>query len=298
MARSGRWVFGLGLVLAACGGGSSPPAGTGTTVTTGPSVSSSSEATVTDTPQTLPGGNDGTPGGPPAGGGDNGGGTIASSGASTALDPHGPVGSFAPVFLAPARSSSITVEVRTQSGVGPAQASLDHLTSVLGSVSAKPVSVTNGAGIDGGAQAWSPDAIRAAADAGVPQGKGGAAVLRLLFVHGTFQNDNSVLGVAVDGDTAAIFSDQIAAASSPLVGSGGIEAAVVTHESGHLLGLVDLYLHTGRQDPDHPGHSTNPRSVMYWAVESNLVADVLQGGPPKDFDDADRADLATIAAGG
>jgi hypothetical protein len=298
MARPGRLVFALVVLLAACGGGSPPPAGTGSTVTTGPSVSSSSEATVTDTPQTLPGGNDGAPGGPPAGGDANGG-TIASSGATAALDPHGPVGSFAPAFLAPARSSSITVEVRTQSGVGPAQASLDHLTSVLRAVSAKPVSVTTGAGIDGGAQAWSPDAIRSAADAaGVPQGKGGAAVLRLLFVHGTFQSDSSVLGVAVDGDTAAIFSDQIAAASSPLVGSGGIEAAVVTHESGHLLGLVDLFLHTGREDPDHPGHSTNPQSVMYWAVESNLVADVLQGGPPKDFDDADRADLATIAAGG
>jgi hypothetical protein len=37
---------------------------------------------------------------------------------------------------------------------------------------------------------------------------------------------------------------------------------------------------------------------MYWAVESSLVTDVLQGGPPKDFDDADRADLATIAASG
>jgi hypothetical protein len=102
----------------------------------------------------------------------------------------------------------------------------------------------------------------------------------------------------VRGDTAAVFVDQVNGASTPLVGSGGIESAVVTHEVGHLMGLVDLFLHTGRQDPDHPGHSTNPGSVMYWAVESNLVADLLQGGPPKDFDSADLADLQTIRSSG
>ncbi|MEY2446638.1 MAG: hypothetical protein QOH79_114, partial [Acidimicrobiaceae bacterium] len=122
----------------------------------------------------------------------------------------------------------------------------------------------------------------------------GRAVIHLLFVHGSFGGDDSVLGVAVRGDTAAVFVDEVSAASTPLVGSAGIETAVVTHEVGHLMGLVDLLLHTGRQDPDHPGHSTNSKSVMYWAVESNLVADLLQGGPPKDFDSADLADLQTI----
>jgi hypothetical protein len=123
-------------------------------------------------------------------------------------------------------------------------------------------------------------------------------VIHLLFVHGSLGGDDSVLGVAVRGDTAAIFVDQVRASATPLVGSAGIEAAVVTHEAGHILGLVDLYLHTGRQDPDHPGHSTDKNSVMYWAVESDVVADLLQGGPPRDFDSADLADLATIRSSG
>ena len=77
-----------------------------------------------------------------------------------------------------------------------------------------------------------------------------------------------------------------------------IEDAVTMHEVGHLLGLVDLYLETGRADPEHPGHSRNTRSVMYWAVESNLVADLLTGGPPKDFDNDDLADLQSIRNSG
>jgi hypothetical protein len=73
-----------------------------------------------------------------------------------------------------------------------------------------------------------------------------------------------------------------------------VELAVATHELGHLLGLVDLVLHTGREDPEHPGHSPDRESVMIWAVETDLVTTLLGGGPPTDFDAADRADLSAI----
>jgi len=218
-------------------------------------------------------------------------------GAPATIDGNGPVGSFAPAILQPGLSSEVVVEVRSQSGAAPQQASIDHLTSVLQSVTGKTVTVAGGSGIGGGAQDWSADALRATGDGGAAQGNG-RAVLHLLFVHGSFGGDTSVLGVSVRGDVAAVFVDQVNASSTPLIGSSGIETAVVTHEVGHLMGLVDLYLHTGRQDPDHPGHSTDTKSVMYWAVESNLVSQLLQGGPPNTFDSADLADLQTIRNGG
>ena len=235
--------------------------------------------------------NDTTPGGgatPPTDGGGS---------APSTIDAGGPPGSFAPVILQGSRSNAVVVEIRTQSSADPQQASIDHLTAVLQSVTGKSVSVVRGAGISGGAKSWSADELRSAGAAGAGQG-GDAAVIHLLFVHGDFGGDSGVLGVSVRGDTAAVFLDQVDASSTPLVGSSGIETAVVTHEVGHLMGLVDLFLHTGRQDPQHPGHSTNTKSVMYWAVESNLVADLLQGGPPKDFDSADLADLQTIRDSG
>jgi hypothetical protein len=235
--------------------------------------------------------NDGGPGESPTSSANNG------APPSSAIDSTGPPGSFAPGILAPSHSSAVVVEVRTQSSADPRQETIDHVVSVLGDASAKPVNVVQGPGVGGGAQRWSADDLRSTADAGAAQGNG-RAVIHLLFVHGSFGGDDSVLGVAVRGDAAAIFTDQIDGASTPLVGAGGIEVAVVTHEVGHLLGLVDLFLHTGRQDPDHPGHSTNSKSVMFWAVESNLVADLLQGGPPKDFDTADLADLETIRSSG
>jgi len=213
------------------------------------------------------------------------------------LDASGAPGSFAPAYLQASKSDEVVVELRAQSGANPQPSSISHLESVLSSVTGKNVSVVQGAGIDGGAKSWSADELRATGSGGAAQG-GGRAVIHLLFVHGSFGGDESVLGIAVRGDTAAVFVDEVQASSTPLVGSSGIESAVVMHEVGHLLGLVDLLLHTGRQDPEHPGHSTNQSSVMYWAVESNLVAQLLGGGPPKDFDNADLGDLQTIRSSG
>ncbi|MEY2404672.1 MAG: hypothetical protein QOD38_2223 [Acidimicrobiaceae bacterium] len=281
----------LSVALLACGGSSKPSQAASTdsagqpvetTIVIGPD-GSSSVVVVPNDPQPAPSANC------PAGAGCAG----AGAGAAPSTDSNGPPGSFAPAILQPAESSEVVVEVRTQSGAAPQQASIDHLSSVLQSVTAKTVTVAQGPGVSGGATSWSADDLRSTADGGAAQGNG-RAVIHLLFVHGSFGGDDSVLGVAVRGDTAAVFVDEVSAASTPLVGSAGIETAVVTHEVGHLMGLVDLLLHTGRQDPDHPGHSTNSKSVMYWAVESNLVADLLQGGPPKDFDSADLADLQTI----
>lgn len=209
----------------------------------------------------------------------------------------GGVGAFAPALLRPDLSERLVVEVHADAQ--PRAATLDHVAGVLGDVSAKPVDVVAAGAPGGGERAWTAAELVAAADAGSTTSQGGGiAVVRLLFVRGTFEGDPGVLGVAVRGDVGAVFLDRVEAAAGVLGGSAGIEAAVTTHEVGHLLGLVDLVLDSGRADPDRPGHSPNPGSVMYWAVESDLVGQVLGADPPRDFDADDRADLARIRAGG
>lgn len=230
------------------------------------------------------------------------GGTGALPGQPGASPPSTPVrrdaggpGSIADVILRPSGAPRLAVQVLTEAGAEPRQATLDRLVAVLREASGKTVSTLGGTVT--GRPTWSAEAVRDAAGpppTGLPAG---TLVLRYLFVHGSSDGGPDVLGTSVAGDVAAVFVDRVAASATGLVGPSTIERAVATHELGHLLGLVDLFRNTGRSDPDHPGHSTDTRSVMYWAVESSLVGDLLSGGPPQDFDDADRADLAAIRRG-
>lgn len=208
-----------------------------------------------------------------------------------------PAGRFAGAVLRPDVSSRVVLEVQVQGGAEPGRASLDHAAGIVGEVAAKPVVVTAGGPVAGGERAWTAADLRAVADAGATtvQGTDGAAVLRLLFVRGTYQGNGGVLGVAVRGDVLAVFVDRVRAAGG--FDPASVERAVLTHEVGHLLGLVDLWLATGRAPGDQPGHSANPASVMHFAVESNLIGSLLGARPPDRFDAADLADLAAIRAG-
>lgn len=220
--------------------------------------------------------------------------TVAPRGGSRPAD-RGP-GSLAGWFLRPAGAQRLVIQVITQDGAEPRQATLDRVTAVLREVSGKEVTTAGGAS-PAPRDVWSGAALRDAADAAAFRVADGTAVIRLLFVHGRSDQGQGVLGIATGGDVAAVFSDRVEDAATGLVSPASIERAIAVHELGHLLGLVDLALSTGREDPEHPGHSTNRRSVMYWAVESSLVGDLLSGGPPQDFDAADRADLAAIRGG-
>jgi hypothetical protein len=253
-----------------------------------------------------PGGDDGGPGDSTVPGGDpattTGGGEPTTAGPGDplqALDATGPVGSFAPDVLRPDRSQRVVLELHAVDGATPSQGVLDHLTTLVGAVTGKAVLVGSAGVPPGEERDWTPGELVDLADGGTVYFQGaGDAVLRLLFVHGTLQGDDSVLGVALRGDVAAIFVDRIESAAGLLGSSDRVARSVITHEIGHLLGLVDLHLATGREDPEHPGHSTNPNSVMYWAVESDLIGQLLGANPPDSFDEADRADLVAIAAGG
>jgi len=122
----------------------------------------------------------------------------------------------------------------------------------------------------------------------------------LLFPKGTY-DDESVLGVAVDASTVAVFKDSIDESVNFLgrPSADEIERAVTVHEVGHLLGLVNLVYQSpiDHEDPDHPGHSSNDDSVMYWAIESSSIGNIFSGSIPDDFDSDDKSDLEGMASG-
>lgn len=293
-----RWLLLLlvvALIAAACSSDGGDVQADGSTTTAASAAGGTPETAPGSSPTTgsSDGGDD--PAAPPSSATD----TTASTAAPTTevaeqpVPAPGAVGAYAPFFLRPAESASIVLEMFAQSGAEPRQGTVDHVRTVLAGVSGKEVTVQGGA-LGGGARTWTSADIRALADANGASQSRQASVLKLYFVLGEFADSDSVLGVAVRSDIAVVFADKVERAAGLVGDPAAIEDAVAMHEMGHLLGLVDLVLATGRQDPEHPGHSPSRDSVMYYAVESDLIGTLLEGGPPRDFDDADLADLAQI----
>jgi hypothetical protein len=194
----------------------------------------------------------------------------------------------------------LVVEIDHQSGAAPTDAAVEHLLRVLRSVVAKPAGVVlaGGGEIPGGARTWTVDDLRGVASQHRSQYSSvDQVVLYLLAVRGAFEDD--AIGVAYRASEFAVFPDQIGDLATLLGGRAVLERAVLVHEAGHLLCLVNLTYTSAldHADPDHPHHSRDPNSVMYYAVETSAVAQVFNGAPPSDFTAADRADLEGLRTG-
>jgi hypothetical protein len=149
---------------------------------------------------------------------------------------------------------------------------------------------------------WSADDVREQGWANKGDDPTNGKTLRWQLIFPAESNDDdSVLGVAVDASTIAIFGDSVdgAAGFFNRPSAEDVENSVIVHEAGHLLGLVNL-VYTSPADhesSDKPGHSNNEDSVMYWAIESVTVANFISGDLPNEFDQDDKDDLAGMAAG-
>lgn len=213
------------------------------------------------------------------------------------------VGSNGPLYLRP-DVPRMVVEVEAVPGREPSASTLNLLVARLHSVVGKPggVTVTPTHTIPAhGDGTWTLDQLRAAENRyRTTHSSASAASMYLMYVDGKPPQEGA-LGVTFSASATAIFVDQIASSATLLVSAASIERATTVHEAGHMLSLVNLGYTSPRhhEDPDHRGHSSDPDSVMYWAVDNVGVATLLGGHttPPTDFDAADRADLAAIQSG-
>lgn len=136
--------------------------------------------------------------------------------------------------------------------------------------------------------------------------KGDAALLHVLYLHG--QSPRGAAGL-VHGNLIVVFPEafrpdfSLPELSSPSTAQK-VEAAILVHELGHVLGLVNggAPMIRPREDPDAPHHSTNSGSVMQAKVETNELylssesrrlelPDVIMT-----FDEDDLADLRALVA--
>lgn len=275
------------LLLAACSISSSPPDSAGTKPAGG--------ATPNATSNPAPGGSKG--GQSPA---QTIGGNVPPP--SSSYPELGAVGAMARTYLQGSPATSIVVEVDWMSGRKPSNTALSHLESILRRELSKPdgVSVQLGAEMNTAETSWTVSKLVAAERAFRAERSGGTRVtMWIAFLGGSLAQQESALGAAFAASAAVVFRDRIGEAATALIQSSEIERAVVTHEVGHLLALVNIGYESRftHEDPAHPNHSNNRDSVMYWAVEDISLRNLLAGGPPDDFDEADRADLAMLRAG-
>jgi hypothetical protein len=193
----------------------------------------------------------------------------------------------------------MVVEVDWVAGRAPSGSALGHLESIMSRELDKPrgILIRQGNEIRSSRSSWSLADLKALErDNRSANSSGSTATLWIAYVGGSFADNAGALGVSYSASSFVIFRDRINEAATALILAVEIERSVLVHEVGHLLSLVEIGYRSrsNRHDPDHPYHSRNRGSVMYWAVEDVSLRNLLVGGPPDDFDSADRGDLAML----
>ncbi len=118
----------------------------------------------------------------------------------------------------------------------------------------------------------------------------------VFVADGNYSTDDNVLGVAYRNTSLALFGQKIHEVS------GGIgqpkrsllEATILNHEFGHILGLVNAGtpMQANHQDVAHGRHCIEETCLMYWSVETgDFVANLLGQTSPPSLDEHCQNDL-------
>jgi hypothetical protein len=212
------------------------------------------------------------------------------------------------------RYPRLVIEVDRGADVTPNAASVERLRARLEALLQKPVAVEYDDDALPSRPEWPfrelVDLADATFDLDVPDD---AIKMHVLYVDGhdaEDQGDLRVLGKAWSHTHLAMFPRSIAdaceGAALPLFRDRvceEAELAILTHEVGHLLGLVDngLPMVADHVDREHDAHDRDEGCVMYWAYEGGAgleaVAEALTGGgEAPSFDQACLDDLDAARA--
>jgi hypothetical protein len=217
--------------------------------------------------------------------------------------------------------TDLVVEIDYAPGHAPSEAATTHLVDTLRNVTGKTSVILDQAQTlnDTPGKPWTAQELLSLEKATRRHAhQAPTALLHILYPSGNFNNSDAS-GVTIAGRSlgpAAVFLDKLRGSTcTPGVGPvpriglpidqpqqalDALERSTLLHESGHAIGLVDNGLPMVREhedktnDPAKGGHSSNPRSVMYWQIDTceGLRQALLQDGTvPDAFDNDDRADL-------
>jgi hypothetical protein len=261
---------------------------------------------------------------------------VAASGCtffSTVHDKTGSVGSSAKELASGAKYPKLHVEIDFPTGSEPNDQALGDWQLAIADAtgrSASNVILTKNAVIpsEPGRKYSTSDIVSLEDAHRTVHTSGDTAGLFILYVAGGSDADSSdgsalVLGAAYRATSIVMFKGNIKSSSS--ADCSGllctptskpqehyVERAVLIHEMGHAMGLVDLGAPMQRphedtsgapgHDPARHGHSSNQNDVMWWAVENSAsLSSLVSCGTgdcgstiPYQYDGDDKADLAAL----
>jgi hypothetical protein len=225
-------------------------------------------------------------------------------------------GDFSKLYLQDNEYTELLIEVDFAEGIIPDNESLDHLVEVLNDVCDKnKIQYVLSDEIDL-SYLNSRYSIQQIADLEKEfrdyQTANSTAVIYLLYLNGEYEESDLTLGVSYHASAFAIFKEQILNIEIPLavrrfVTQDDFETSVVVHETGHLLGLVNINYQSdsAHEDTtnDSPHHCIYEDCVMFYALEhsrQNYMDKIWQREelkPPNTFGQYCRSDLAKLKSG-
>ncbi|TCJ12472.1 hypothetical protein EPD60_14445 [Flaviaesturariibacter flavus] len=206
-------------------------------------------------------------------------------------------GQAAGELLAADPYSALRVEISYMPGYAPDNAAVAQLINFLGDRLNKPLGISaqnQAIGASGRTSLAAADLAAIERGARTLHSDGNTATIHILYTDGNY-TDNNVLGVAYGGTSVALFGKKIHDNSGGIgqASRTKLEATVLEHEIGHLLGLVDIGtpMRTAHKDPNGTAHCNNSNCLMYYAAETTDVLGFLISGPVPPLDAACLQDL-------
>jgi hypothetical protein len=208
-----------------------------------------------------------------------------------------PVGASAKDLLTAGNYKSVIIEIQYMQGYAPDAAAITHLITTLSGLLNKPGGITYVTREINAATSASlsvNDVIEIERTNRTIFSEGDRLALYILYTNGNYTSPN-VLGIAYKNTSTAVFGKTIQDNSGGIaqVSRTKLEATAMEHETGHLLGLVDLgsSMQTNHKDAAHGNHCNNSSCLMHYASETTDILGLLFTGNIPAFDANCRADL-------